>query len=340
MNKRIKRAVIFMMMLTMLFGSLCLFRGVFADAVNTDIIRNDETGIPDRALYQMILKELGKTADSTFTEEEAQNVLNLEQHVFYDDDSDRKKEEQVVSLQGIERCTNLRALRLGRNRITDLKPLEGLKNLVSLGLEYSYHITSIEGLRNLTQLKYLWTPVTVKDLSPVEGMTELTGLSAKCSGIRVLPNLTGHTKLTGFDTRLQGNNLTKKELTAKLPKHIAEDKAWLKQTIDLQEYNVKKMKKTLKVTSPKKKTKITSRTKTIVGKAGKNIWVKFRYPSSRFVDSKWVNGTYLNKNGVFYIKNLNLKRCKKKKLWLEWYYKNSYYNEDVLIKRITVQLKK
>lgn len=107
-----------------------------------------------------------------------------------------------------------------------------------------------------SQILNLEFPDTVMDLSPVGGMTGLGSLVAENANISTLPDLTRHTLLSGCDTYLQGNNLTKAELTTKLPQQLAEDKAWLKQNIDLQKYNVKKI---MIVTSPKKVTKITSR---------------------------------------------------------------------------------
>lgn len=343
MKKGIKRAVVFLLMISLLSGNLFLFRGVFIEAADSDVIRNDETGIPDRALYQMILKALGKTPDSTFTEAEAQSVQRISQDLNgLPDDSDRADEEQVVSLQGIEKLTNLISFSPGRNQIIDFKPLESLKNLSGLQLRYSYSITSIEGLRSLTQLKYLELPPTVTDLSPIEGMTELTGLVAINLGIRTLPDLRGHIKLTAHDTYLGGNNLTKEELNAKLPKQLVEDSPWLKQTIDLQEYNVKKMKKTLKVTSPKKIAKITSKTKKIVGKAGKNLWVELSYGSGGEPGAgTLIKETKADKNGVFKLKNLKLKKYKKKKLYLVSSYSNPYYVDDTYVmKAITFKLKK
>lgn len=340
MGKTVKRTIAFMMVVLGLLGGVFSSKGILVKAAGSDIIRNDETGIPDKALYQLILKSLGKTTDSTFTEEEAQNVLGLEQDVFCEGDLDRKEEEQVVNLRGIEKLPNLRSVRLGRNKIANLNPLENLTNLCVLTLTYSYCITNIEGLRNCTRLTYLELPETVTDLSPIKNMTELTGLSATNSGICTLPDLTGHTKLTGFSTRLQGNNLTKKELTKKLPKQLVKDKAWMKQVIDLQEYNIRKMGKSLRVASPKKVTKITSRTKKIIGKAGKNTWVKLCTPSRRYIMSKWIKGALPDKKGVFKMKNLKLKKYKNKTLWLELYYKNRYYKSDVLIQRLTFKLKK
>lgn len=134
------------------------------------------------------------------------------------------------------------------------------------------------------------------------------------AGLRSLPDLTGHTKLEAYVTWLQVNNLTKEELTQKLPKQLVKNKAWLKQTIDLQEYNVKKMKKALKLTSPKKMTGITSKTKIITGKVDKNTWVKLCRPHSDHMQG-WGLGH-------------------------QRYYKNSYYKNSMLIETLTFKLKK
>ena len=46
-------------------------------AAPTDVIENNESGIPDRTLYQNILKVLGKQSTDTFTEQEARkHTLN------------------------------------------------------------------------------------------------------------------------------------------------------------------------------------------------------------------------------------------------------------------------
>lgn len=82
MNKRTKRTVAFMIVFSLLLGSLPSFRDFYVKAADSDVIRNDETGIPDKALYQMILKALGKTPDSSFTEEEAQKVEELSQDIY------------------------------------------------------------------------------------------------------------------------------------------------------------------------------------------------------------------------------------------------------------------
>ena len=171
-------------------------------------------------------------------------------------------------------------------------------------------------------------------------MTELTSFVIIDSDISTLPDLTKLTKLVSKDTHLERNNLTKAELTTKLPKQLVDDKVWLGQMVDLQKNNLKKLKKTLKVTSPKKMTKITSKTKKIVGKAGKNLRVELYYRSGRSRE-KLIKSVKADKNGVFTMKNLNLKKYKKKKLILESYYFDHCFMDDpYLMKQVTFKLKK
>lgn len=208
MNRRINKAVILIMVFSVLLGSLPSFGGFYVKAADSDVIRNDETGIPDKALYQMILKALNKTGKYVYRGGGTECTGDTT-GCLYEDDSGRKEEDQVISLQGIEKLTNLSVLDLGRNKITDLKPLESSTKLTILSLGYSYCITSIEDLRSLTQLEYLVLPPTVTDLSPIEGMKGLIDLRV-AAGLRTLPDLTGHTKLKAYFTWLQGNNLTKR----------------------------------------------------------------------------------------------------------------------------------
>ena len=47
-------------------------------AAPTDVIENNESGIPDKTLYQNILKVLGKQSTDTFTEQEASSSSTLD----------------------------------------------------------------------------------------------------------------------------------------------------------------------------------------------------------------------------------------------------------------------
>ena len=48
-----------------------------AQAAESDIITNDENGIPDEALYKEILRALGKKSGETFTKQEAESLTEL-----------------------------------------------------------------------------------------------------------------------------------------------------------------------------------------------------------------------------------------------------------------------
>lgn len=100
------------------------------------------------------------------------------------------------------------------------------------------------------------------------------------ANISTLPDLTKHTELIGHHTYLQGNNLTKAELTSKLPKQLV--KAVISKS---------------------------SKTKKIVGKADKTLQVELYYFSRK--GRKRIKKVKANKNGVFMMKNLNLKKYKK-----------------------------
>ena len=66
----------------------------------SDVIENDNSGIPDQELYQSILEELGKKPNQTFTKQEAEKIQVLTA-VF----------REVKSLKGIKYLKNLKVLK-------------------------------------------------------------------------------------------------------------------------------------------------------------------------------------------------------------------------------------
>ena len=75
-------------------------------AVGTEdsVIKNDKTGIPDKALYQWILvEELGKGKTETFTRQEALGIRELWIDTGYG---------RIKSLEGIGYLSNLESLGL------------------------------------------------------------------------------------------------------------------------------------------------------------------------------------------------------------------------------------
>ncbi len=82
----------------------------------------------------------------------------------------------IISLTGIEYCTNLTYLSLYENQISDLTPLAGFTNLQSLYLSGN-PTSDLTPLAGLTSLTYLYLEMNqISDLSPLAGLTSLTGL--------------------------------------------------------------------------------------------------------------------------------------------------------------------
>ena len=53
------------------FLIICIFFMRRFDVCASDLVPNDETGVPDKALYQEILRNMDKSENDTFTKQEA-----------------------------------------------------------------------------------------------------------------------------------------------------------------------------------------------------------------------------------------------------------------------------
>lgn len=70
--------------------------GNICAADTSDIIKNDETGIPDKVLYQAVLEKLQKDKEESFTKQEAEDIDWLD------------AKDGVASLKGIGYLSNLK----------------------------------------------------------------------------------------------------------------------------------------------------------------------------------------------------------------------------------------
>lgn len=86
-------------------------------------IPNDETGIPDTALYNAVLSAADSNGDSILTLKEAEKITSLSANGF-----------GISNLQGLSVCKNLVSLDLQNNQISDIRPIKDL-NLESLLLD-------------------------------------------------------------------------------------------------------------------------------------------------------------------------------------------------------------
>jgi len=332
-------------------------------AAPTDVIENNESGIPDKTLYQNILKVLGKQSTDTFTEQEASSVEELEivdykkipmeslKGIGYLTNLETlriKDQRQLSSLEGLDgRLTKLDALEVSYSGITSIKEvanlpslvyltfdgdkirsldgIQGLKNLRYL-MVYDNCLTSLKGIENLTKLKKLEVGKNrLKNLKGIEKLTNLEELGvsenrltdikeiknlkkleriyAFCNKIKTLPNLKQFSKLSYVFTDFSDNLLSEKELAAKLPKRFLtggkNKKAWLSDQKEFQ-----KLKRTIKLVNPKKKTEISVKTKEISGYAFPEAYVELK----NLKTGKTTKCVKADKNGYFKLKKLNLKK--------------------------------
>ena len=81
------------------------------------------------------------------------------------------------SLAPLQYCTDLIALDLGHNKITDLSFLSGLKKLKYLIIALN-EVTDLTPLSGLSELKYLeiFSNENIRDISPLSGLTKLEAL--------------------------------------------------------------------------------------------------------------------------------------------------------------------
>jgi hypothetical protein len=101
----------------------------------------------------------------------------------------------IKDLTGLEKCKNLRSLRLTKNQVTDGKPLAGLVELQSLDLADNQiaDITPLAGLANLQYLELSNNKVT--KIEPLKGLTRLNSLYLTGNQIKDLTPLAGLNRL-------------------------------------------------------------------------------------------------------------------------------------------------
>ena len=169
-----------------------------------EIIKCNDQGIPDPALYAAVLEAGDRNKDGILTKAEAEGIRGV---YAYDG--------EIKNLQGIEKLINLTQLELSSSKITDLKELWKLTNLTHLYLNGS-NITNIQGIEKLTNLTYLDLSGTgITSLKDIEKLTNLTYLDLRGTNITCLQGIENLSNLTYLDlgwssiTNLQGiENLT------------------------------------------------------------------------------------------------------------------------------------
>ena len=146
--------------------------------------------IPDPNLRIVVEATLDKELDHPITVEEIATLTRLD-----------ARDAHISDLTGLEFATNLRLLGLGgqsvpdpsgnSNSVSDLSPLSGLTQLISLGLSGNA-ISDISPLSGLIHLESLGLEGNaISDLSPLSGLANLTSLSLSSNAISDISPLSG-----------------------------------------------------------------------------------------------------------------------------------------------------
>jgi len=167
-----------------------------AQLPNDAVIYNDETGIPDRALYIAVLHALGRSSRGTFTAGEAASLTSITivpvavhvRELENDEDTDwfANLVPSSQNLIGIEHLRTLEELHMeevcsvnwislseGLACFSELRRLEHLPHLRRLFL-FHMHIHDLRPLRNLTGL----TTLNIRGLTSFDGIQHLTNLES------------------------------------------------------------------------------------------------------------------------------------------------------------------
>ena len=202
-------------------------------ATGSEIITNDENGIPDKGLYQAALRVLDKKENETFTKEEAESITRFgdwnSPYSYWDrwylDIKNLKgigyfknlkvlliDDHAIETLDGIEELTNLEELWITGHWLKDIKPLEQCTSLKIINLS-SGKLENLDGIEKLTQLQSLNVGDNkLKNLRGIENLENLTGLTVeknKLTNVEEVKGLKNLVLLNISQNKLVNVNLVK-----------------------------------------------------------------------------------------------------------------------------------
>lgn len=299
------RIMLFSLIITLMMVSLPI------NAIaKSKIIPNDNSGIPDKVLYQTILRKLGK--NKSFTESDVVKIKRLNVSNY-----DKKK---VETLEGIGKLKNLVILDVSHN---NLKSLSGIENLSKLKILYANNnkLKNIDSVKNLFELNHIQLDHNrLTDMEGLTGLTKLQSVHAQVNKLKKLPDLTKQGNLTQVNFKY--NRLSKRELDRKIPISLGRKDVWFKSQVNLQN-----LVRSIKLVKPNSFGKINKNTKKISGKANKKAMIVLRDPTG-----KRIKAVRADIKGTFSLKNLDLNMWAGKKLSLESYVVDQLYYERETLK--------
>lgn len=221
-----KKLTVILMALVLILPVGASFNTVNAE--NTDIIRNDESGIPDKNLYQWGIDTYDLNKDGILTQTEIdqknsnQNLLSL-----YLNDKD------ICSLKGIHYFDN--------------------GNIYNLDISGNNRLTTLEGIEELTTINggLYASNCALENIDGIEKFENIKGLMVNNNNLKTIPNLTSLINLSDIGCPhvdkdhsdsdfgwvcFYGNMLSDVELRNKLPKQLSTNENWLLNDSFLQIY--------------------------------------------------------------------------------------------------------
>lgn len=238
--RKLKKAIVICMSLLMILSLPTTMWATENEGTQEElVILNDETGIPDKALYDAVLQVADKNKDGKLTVSEAEAVtfLSADQKEIKDitgigylkkltylslnnneisDVSALKDctnlehlylmENSIEDISALGNMSNLIWLRLNQNNITDISPLKACVNMISLGLNEN-PITDISAIANMTNLGEVYLMDTkVTDVSALKSCKNLGELGITNTGITDISPLAECTKL--YALNIEGNGIS------------------------------------------------------------------------------------------------------------------------------------
>lgn len=163
------------------------------------VIPNDDSGIPDKNLYNYLISKFDENKDGKLQKSEADKIDKI-YHDGYDTD-------KIESLKGLNKLKNLKYLSIVYNNLSSLDGIQGLK------------LTNIYVNNN-----------KLVDISAIEGMNDsLEALNVSKNNLAILPDLTNFLNLkykpyapAELTTDFEENKLTYIQIKNKLPSHLFE----------------------------------------------------------------------------------------------------------------------
>lgn len=180
-------------------GVITITNDIFGQYIFTterpEVIKNDETGISDKNLYDAILEAADTNGDGFLEKSEAEEL-----DYFFAEDKN------IVSLEGIQYCKSLKQITLLKSEISDISRLAELSELNTV-IVIDSKVTDISALTELSKLELLAIGNNqISDISALANNVNLTVLYAENNQISDISALAKLTQL--IDLNVSGNQIS------------------------------------------------------------------------------------------------------------------------------------